>query len=63
MSYPSINPRLQEMGVTPETATDDQAQTALISAFQEDLSLGFDKAKELVHKLKKGNGSRANAFT
>ena len=51
MSYPSIHTQLEEMGVTLETADDEQLQVAFIGAFREDLPLGFAKVEELVEKL------------
>lgn len=52
MSYPSINKHLEDQNVTLETATDEHLQSAFISAFQEDLPLGWAKVVELVEKYK-----------
>ena len=52
MSYPSVQKHLETLGVTNETATDEQRQKAFIAAVQEDLPLGWVKVNELVEKLK-----------
>ena len=58
MSYPSIHAYLQKMGVTPESASEEQLQSAFISAFQEDIPLGFARVEELVQKLKDSDKDR-----
>ncbi|GEM_PF-1647846 len=48
MSFPSALPELQRMGVTPETASPEQAERALLAAMQADTSDGFAYVQGLV---------------
>jgi hypothetical protein len=41
MSFPSAIKRLEEQNVTPETASTEQAEAALMHAMQNDTDLGF----------------------
>ncbi|MEX0930562.1 MAG: hypothetical protein WDZ79_02665 [Candidatus Paceibacterota bacterium] len=58
MSYPSVSGHLNEMGVSLETASEDQLHDALLTAFQEDLPLGFARVCELVERFRAGNERR-----
>jgi len=58
MSYPSVSTHLDKMGVSPETAREDQLHSALLAAFREDLPLGFDRVRELVERFRTGNERR-----
>lgn len=48
MSFPRAIALLQQMGVTPDTATPDQAREALLGAMMTDTKAGFDFLAALV---------------
>lgn len=58
MSYPSIHHHLETQGTTVDNASDQQLKQAFISAFQDDLPLGYAKVNELVDKMR-GREDRA----
>jgi len=58
MSYPSVIAHLEKMGVSPETASEDQLHWALLGACRDDLPLGFDHVRELVERFHAGNEKR-----
>jgi hypothetical protein len=46
------------MGVSSETASENQLHSALLAAFREDLPLGFARVRELVERFHEGNERR-----
>lgn len=58
MSYPSVNRHLEIQGANLNTATEAQLASALLSAFEEDLSLGMAEVGKLIKKLEE-TGDRA----
>ena len=52
MSFPSAIDQLEEQGVTPETASAEQAEEALLHAMQHDTSMGFTALTALVDAMR-----------
>lgn len=61
MSFPSALTNLQNLGVTPETATDAQANEALLAAIQTDTPYGY-RFSELLVEAWKTKVENASAF-
>jgi hypothetical protein len=55
MSFSSAERFLRDMGVTNETATDEQRKSALLSAFRNELPRGFSFLEKLATRAKNEN--------
>ncbi len=58
MSLPSVSTVLVSKGLSLDTATEDQLQSVIIEAVQEDLPVGYANIERMVNELHQGASRR-----